>query len=60
MYLLVNQWLKVNNKTTLSEHGTTFTTTLDYQEKPRRGKKMKRVKRRNPGKKGKKEKRKKI
>jgi len=38
MYLIANQWLKVHNKTTSSGYGTTFVTTLDYQEKPKRGK----------------------
>jgi len=29
MYLIANQWLKVNTKTTSSGYGTTFVTTLD-------------------------------
>ena len=41
MYLIANQWLKVNMKTTSSGYGTTFVTTLDYQEKSKRGKKEK-------------------
>ena len=41
MYLIANQWLKVNTKTASSGYGTTFVTTLDYQEKTKRGKKEK-------------------
>jgi len=46
MCLLANQWLKTATKTNLG-YATTFTTTLDYQEKPdkpNRGKKDKRKK----------------
>jgi len=39
MYLIANQWLKVHTKTTSAGYGTTFVTTLDHQEKPKRGKK---------------------
>lgn len=39
MYLLANQWLQVKTTTNAMGFGTTFTTTLDYQEKPKKGKK---------------------
>jgi len=45
MYLIANQWLKVHTKTTSSGYGTTFVTTLDHQEKPKRGKKNEKSKR---------------
>ena len=45
MYLLAYQWHKVNKKTTSSGYGTTFTMTLDYQEKPKKGKKQDKNKR---------------
>ena len=47
MYLLANQWLKTTTKTNLG-YATTFTTTLDYQEKShRRGKNKKDKNKRN-------------
>jgi len=39
MYLLANQWLQVKTMTNAMGFGTTFTTTLDYQERPKKGKK---------------------
>ena len=39
MYLLANQWLQVKMTTNATGFGTTFTTTLDYQERPKKGKK---------------------
>jgi len=38
MYLLANQWVQVKTTTNAMGFGTTFTTTLDYQERPPRKK----------------------
>lgn len=38
MYLLANQWVQVKTTANAMGFGTTFTTTLDYQERPPRKK----------------------
>ena len=47
MYLLANQWVQVKTTTNAMGFGTTFTTTLDYQERPKKGKKNEKGKKKN-------------